>query len=83
MNISYSLFTNEIAKLFDFEFENDDHVINMPFLKDACVSHKFYRTGEMFITKDNGVKEPIGIEHELFRRTRKNQRIDPQSLSLY
>lgn len=36
--ISYSLFTNEIAKLFDSEFENEDHGINMPFLKDACVS---------------------------------------------
>lgn len=61
MNISYSLFTNEIAKLFDSEFENEDHAINMPFLKDACVSIKIYGTDEMFFTIDNDVKEPCNL----------------------
>lgn len=61
MNISYSLFTNEIAKLFDSEFENEDHAINMPFLKDACVSIKIYGTDEMFFTIDNEVKEPCNL----------------------
>lgn len=61
MNISYSLFTNEIAKLFDSEFENEDHVMNMPFLKDACVSIKIYGTDEMFFTIDNDVKEPCNL----------------------
>lgn len=61
MNISYSLFTNEIAKLFDSEFENEDHAINMLFLKDACVSIKIYGTDEMFFTIDNEVKEPCNL----------------------
>lgn len=61
MNISYSLFTNEIAKLFDSEFENEDHAINMPFLKDACVSINIYGTDEMFSTIDNEVKESCNL----------------------
>lgn len=56
MNISYSLFTNEIAKLFDSEFENEDHVINMPW-----VGIKIYGTDEMFFTIDNDVKEPCNL----------------------
>lgn len=56
MNISYSLFNNEIAKLFDSEFENEDHVINMPW-----VSIKIYGTDEMFFTIDNDVKEPCNL----------------------
>lgn len=61
MNISYSLFTNEIAKLFDSEFENEDYAINMPCLKDACVSIKIYGTDEMFFSIDNEVKEPCNL----------------------
>lgn len=57
MNIFYFLFINEIVKFFDFEFENEDYVINMLFLKDVCVSIKIYGIDEMFFIIDNDVKE--------------------------